>query len=150
MPLCVSVYICLVVTCWERADLLWCLTVSLLLSHWYLGSGVVFDYQFMIFAPLLTLAIPKVQVGEGCGSRLIVVTNDWCIISSTFIYSLGCTSSTENLVSATKKMYSLQTQNMTSADILLTLFQSTFPRNHQFLYQTTSFIGLMISLTIYK
>ena len=42
----VSVYMCLVVTCWERADLfasLWCLTVSLLLSHWYPGSGVVLD-----------------------------------------------------------------------------------------------------------
>ena len=94
MPLCESVYMCLVVTCWERADLLalvcgvfcefvtfplvswvrcgtwlyrflifatlllcghllgngwplgsrlWCLTVSLSLSHWYPGSGVVID-----------------------------------------------------------------------------------------------------------
>ena len=35
-----------VVTCWERAFLLafvhlWCSTVSLSLSHWYPGSGVV-------------------------------------------------------------------------------------------------------------
>ena len=48
MPLYVSVYMCLVVTCWEMADLLalvcsMYLTVSLLLSHWYPGSGVVFD-----------------------------------------------------------------------------------------------------------
>ena len=43
MFLCASVYMCFVVTCWERADLLWCLTVSLPLSHWYLGSGVVLD-----------------------------------------------------------------------------------------------------------
>ena len=46
MPLCASVYLCLVVTCWESADLLtrlWCLTVSLSLSHWYPGSGVVLD-----------------------------------------------------------------------------------------------------------
>ena len=42
MPLCASVYMCLVVTCWERADL-WCLTVSLSLSHWCPGSGVVLD-----------------------------------------------------------------------------------------------------------
>ena len=42
MPLCASVYMCLVVTCWERADLL-CLTVSLSLSHWYPGKGVVFN-----------------------------------------------------------------------------------------------------------
>ena len=35
MPLYTSVYMCLVVTCWERAlgSRLWCLTVSLLLSH---------------------------------------------------------------------------------------------------------------------
>ena len=41
-PSCASVYISLVVTCWERADLL-CPSVSLLLSHWYPGSGVIFD-----------------------------------------------------------------------------------------------------------
>ena len=46
MSLYTSVYMCFVVTCWERADLLarlWCLTVSLSLSHWYPGSGVVLD-----------------------------------------------------------------------------------------------------------
>ena len=43
----VCLNMCFVVTCWERADLLalvlWCLTVSLSLSHWYPGSGVVLD-----------------------------------------------------------------------------------------------------------
>ena len=46
IPLCVSVYMCLVVTCLERADLLALacgVTVSSLLSHWYPGSGVVLD-----------------------------------------------------------------------------------------------------------
>ena len=46
VSLCVSVYMCFVVTCWEWADLLarlWCLTVSLSLSYWYPGSGVVLD-----------------------------------------------------------------------------------------------------------
>ena len=45
MPLCASVYMCFLVTCWERADLLTLiyLTVSLSLSHWYPGSGVVLD-----------------------------------------------------------------------------------------------------------
>ena len=47
MSLCASVYMCFVVTCWERADLFalvcLCLTVSLSLSHWYPGSGVVLD-----------------------------------------------------------------------------------------------------------
>ena len=42
MPLCASVYMCLVVTCLDRADLL-ALTVTLSLSHWYPGSGVVLD-----------------------------------------------------------------------------------------------------------
>ena len=46
MSLCASVFICSVVTCWERADLLalvcgvYC---ELSLSNWYLGSGVVLD-----------------------------------------------------------------------------------------------------------
>ena len=44
--LCASVYMCFVVTCWERADL-WLSfvvsSVSLSLSHLYPGSGVVLD-----------------------------------------------------------------------------------------------------------
>ena len=47
MSLCASVYMCFVVTCWERADL-WLSfvvsNVSLSLSHWYPGSGVVLDF----------------------------------------------------------------------------------------------------------
>ena len=49
MPLCTSVYMCFVVTRWERVNS-WLsfvvsvrLTVSLSLSHWYPGSGVVLD-----------------------------------------------------------------------------------------------------------
>ena len=44
MPLCASVYLCLVVTCSPLDSRLWCLTVSLSLSHWYPGSGVVLDF----------------------------------------------------------------------------------------------------------
>ena len=43
--------VCLYVICghllekgWPLGSCLWCLTVSLSLSHWYLGSGVVLDY----------------------------------------------------------------------------------------------------------
>ena len=45
MSLCASVYMCFVVTCWESADLLapFMVSVSLSLSHWYSGSGVVLD-----------------------------------------------------------------------------------------------------------
>ena len=42
MFLCASVYMCFVVTCWDGSRL-WCLAVSLSLSHWYPGSGVVLD-----------------------------------------------------------------------------------------------------------
>ena len=61
MPLCASVYMCLVVTCWERADLLalvfWCLTVSLSLSHWYSWSGVILDcIDSWSLHPILTLS----------------------------------------------------------------------------------------------
>ena len=43
MPLYVSVYMSPVITWWERADLLALVCVSLSLSHWYPGSGVVLD-----------------------------------------------------------------------------------------------------------
>ena len=42
MSLCASVYMCFVVTCWERHSFV-VSTVSLSLSHWYPGSGVVLD-----------------------------------------------------------------------------------------------------------
>ena len=42
MHLCASVYLSLVVTCWERADLL-ARVCGVLLSHLYPGSGVVLD-----------------------------------------------------------------------------------------------------------
>ena len=46
MSLCESVYMCFVVTCWERLTS-WLSfvvsAVSLSLSHWYPGSGVVLD-----------------------------------------------------------------------------------------------------------
>ena len=43
MPLCASVYSCLVATSWEGSRLR-CITASLSLSHWYPGSDVVLDY----------------------------------------------------------------------------------------------------------
>ena len=47
MPLCAFVYMCLVVTCWERADLLalvcGLLAVNLSLSHWYPWPDVILD-----------------------------------------------------------------------------------------------------------
>ena len=46
MSLCASVYLCYVVTCWERADLLALVcgvSVSFTLSHWFPESGVVLN-----------------------------------------------------------------------------------------------------------
>ena len=40
---------------WPLGSRLWCLTVSVPLSHWYPGSGVVLDcIDLLIIAPLLT------------------------------------------------------------------------------------------------
>ena len=61
MPLCASAYMCLVVTCWERADLLALVVVSSCeFVTFPLVSWVKCDtrlYRFLIFAPLLTLII---------------------------------------------------------------------------------------------
>ena len=61
MLLCTSVYMCFVVTCWERADLLalvcdvYCEFVTFPLISWVrCGTGL---YRFLIFAPLLTFIL---------------------------------------------------------------------------------------------
>ena len=59
MPLCASVYMCFVVTCWERADIL-ALVCGVysefftfpLVSWVRCGTGL---YRLLIFAPLLNL-----------------------------------------------------------------------------------------------
>ena len=43
IPLFASVYMCLLGKGRSLGSHLWCLTVSLTLSHWYPGSGVVLD-----------------------------------------------------------------------------------------------------------
>ena len=43
MSLCSSVYMCFVVTWWERADLLALVCGLFVSSHWYPGSGVILD-----------------------------------------------------------------------------------------------------------
>ena len=58
---CTSVCWCLVVTFWERADLLalvlWCLVMTLSLSHWFPGSGVVLDCIYSWSLPSFLLCI---------------------------------------------------------------------------------------------
>ena len=60
MSLCASVYMCFVVTCWERADLLalvccvYCEFVTFPLVSWVRCGTLL--YRFLIFAPLLTFS----------------------------------------------------------------------------------------------
>ena len=58
MPLCASVYMCLAVTCWERADLLVLVCgVLLLVCHFptgILGQVWYLIVSILIFAPILT------------------------------------------------------------------------------------------------
>ena len=61
------VRVCLYVPCghllrkdWQIGSRLWYLTVSLSLSHWYPGSGVVLDcINFLSLHPYLFLLHPK-------------------------------------------------------------------------------------------
>ena len=63
MSLCASVYMCFVVTCWERADLLalvcgvYCEFVTFPLVSWVRCGTYL--YRFLIFAPLLTFRVSK-------------------------------------------------------------------------------------------
>ena len=71
MPLYASVYMSLVVTCWEMADLL---TLSLLLSHWYPGSGVVLDCIDSDLAPLLTFSSRGLYTGNWAASYIHILS----------------------------------------------------------------------------
>ena len=61
MSLCASVYMCFVVTCWERADLLalvcgvYCEFVTFPLVSWVRCGTCL--YRFLIFVPLLTFIL---------------------------------------------------------------------------------------------
>ena len=84
----------LVVTCWEKAARLWCLTVSLSLFHWYPGSGVVLDCigSWSLHPYLITL----VNLYNSYNSRqLTTVVQDWYLfygtVYSCFHYRPVCT-----------------------------------------------------------
>ena len=83
MSLCASVYMCFVVTCWERADLLalvcgvYCEIVTFPLVSWVRCGTLL--YRFLIFAPLLTsirvCAISHVKHILGSNGHYISYTN---------------------------------------------------------------------------
>ena len=68
MSLYASVYMCFVVTCWERADLLalvcgvYCEFVTFPLVSWVRCGALL--YRFLIFAPLLTLTLTSITPAE--------------------------------------------------------------------------------------
>ena len=73
MPLCASVYLCLVVTCWGRADLLlsfvvsYCEFITFLLVSWVRYGTYL--YRFLIFAPILTLLV---SIAKQAGLNIIL------------------------------------------------------------------------------
>ena len=75
MSLCASVYMCLMVTCWERADLLalvcgvYCEFVTFPLVSWVrCGTWL---YRFQIFAPLLTLLVGVAVLHSVCSLAVL-------------------------------------------------------------------------------
>ena len=83
MSLCASVYMCFVVTCWERADLLalvcgvYCEFVTFPLVSWVrCGTWL---YRFLIFAPLLTLTVSRLLVWWNQAQQPCQVS-DWIIV----------------------------------------------------------------------
>ena len=74
----VFVCVCLYVLCgnllgkgWPLGSRLWCLTVSLSISHWYPGSGVVLDcINSWALHPYLLLLYCLVCVMQPCGHLL--------------------------------------------------------------------------------
>ena len=89
----VFVHVCLYVLCghllgkgWPLGSRLWCITVSLTLSHWYPGSGVVLDcidswslHPFLLWFPL----------NEPCYEK----ENMFLIVRCCFFF---CTNETQN------------------------------------------------------
>ena len=89
MSLCVSVYMCFVVTCWERAILLalvcgvYCESVTFPLVSWVrCGTWL---YRFLIFAPLLTLCT-SVPCGHLLGKGWPLDSSLWCLSVSLSLF----------------------------------------------------------------
>ena len=106
MSLCASVYMCFVVTCWERADLLalvcgvYCEFVTFPLVSWVRCGNWL--YRFLIFAPLLTLEHP----GNRWSERLLSVQR--AVSSSSKFYLFVCLPaclSVRRAVSSSGKIY---------------------------------------------
>ena len=78
MSLCASVFMCFMVTCWERADLLalvcgvYCESVTFPLVSWV--SCGTWLYRFLIFAPLLTLLFIVTPIVGVCNCFMFCYT----------------------------------------------------------------------------
>ena len=90
MSLCASVYMCFVVTCWERADLLalvcgvYCESVTFpLVSLVKCGTRL---YRFLIFAPLLFLRMAILHL-DIMGQSACLVLNPITVYSYGFLFN---------------------------------------------------------------
>ena len=95
--LCASVYMCFVVTCWERADLLalvcgvFCEFVTFPLVSWVrCGSWL---YRFLIFAPLLTLKDSHCETAQFWARYMHMIQMVLTLIRATWKTTLNCMSS---------------------------------------------------------
>ena len=78
MSLCASVYLCFVVTCWERADLL-ALVCGVCCDHFPIGILGQVWYLIVSIPDLCTLTYFKFMFGSNCNiSMLIPATENMC------------------------------------------------------------------------
>ena len=103
MSLCASVYMCFVVTCWERADLLalvcgvCCEFVTFPLVSWVRCDTWL--YRFLIFAPLLTLLCLQIPITSVFTFGQVVFTTQSYKIVSEYKSSLVSPTCTNDTIS---------------------------------------------------
>ena len=90
MPLCTSVYMCLVVTCWERADLL-ALVYGVLLSVCYFPIGILGQvWYFIVSIPdlchltyLIEQLVSEIFMFESVNGRADIQAKHFCVLTTT-------------------------------------------------------------------
>ena len=82
------VHVCLYVPCghllgkgWPLSSRLWCLTVSLFLSHWYPGSGVVLDCIDSLSLHPYLLLLPLSEVHSQLYTGIFYCITLWFLFS---------------------------------------------------------------------
>ena len=82
MPLCASVYMCLVITCWERADLLFLVCGALLwVFHFPIGILGQVGYLIVSIPDLCTLTYLKPWLTLECPSKTVIRLHGYSVWS---------------------------------------------------------------------